>query len=244
MNDFQLTYKQFGERSVLIDWPSKIDIKTLEDIILFKEKLEKSIVKDIIDIKSSYHSMLISYNTTIDNVYDEILKLKAIYLIKNEVNKSAFRQWRIPVCYEGSFALDLEEISLKTKMSKTDIIRLHSEVIYTVFFIGFLPGFLYLGGLNKELNFPRKQTPRLQIEKGAVGIGGNQTGVYPCQSPGGWNIIGNSPINFFDISKTIPCFTKLGDEIKFYPITLKKHKDISALVNAGVYQLESEVICG
>ena len=71
MNDFQLTYKQFGERSVLIDWPSKIDNKTLEDIILFKEKLEKSIVKDIIDIKSSYHSMLISYNTTIDNVYDE-----------------------------------------------------------------------------------------------------------------------------------------------------------------------------
>lgn len=244
MNDFQLTYKQFGERSVLIDWPSKIDIKTLEDIILFKEKLEKSIVKDIIDIKSSYHSMLISYNATIDNVYDEILKLKAIYLIKNEVNKSAFRQWKIPVCYEVDFALDLEEISIKKKLTKQDIISLHSEAIYTVFFIGFLPGFLYLGGLNRELNFPRKQTPRLQIERGAVAIGGNQTGVYPCQSPGGWNIIGNSPINFFDVSKSIPCFAKPGDKIKFYPITLKKHKDITALAKASVYQLESEVLYG
>ncbi|MCH7525421.1 MAG: 5-oxoprolinase subunit PxpB [Bacteroidetes bacterium] len=242
LNDFQLTYKQFGERSILIDWPSKIDIKTLEDIILFKEKLEKLEVKDIIDIKSSYHSMLISYNTTIDNVYDEILKLKAIYLIKNEVNKSAFMQWKIPVCYEGSFALDLEEISLIKKISKQDIIRIHSEAIYTVFFIGFLPGFLYLGGLNKKLCFPRKQTPRLQIERGAVAIGGNQTGVYPSQSPGGWNIIGNSPINFFDVSKTTPCFANITDKIQFYPITLKKHSDITALVNAGVYQLESEVL--
>ena len=105
-----------------------------------------------------------------------------------------------------------------------------------------MPGFLYLGGLNNALNFPRKSTPRLQIHKGAVGIGGNQTGIYPSQSPGGWNIIGNSPIKFFDVSKNRPCFAKSGDKIQFYPITIKKHKDITALVDAGVYQLESEVL--
>jgi len=244
LNDFQLTYKQFGERSVLIDWSSKIDKKILEDIILFKERLEKSSIKELIEVNLAYSSMLISYKTTIDNIYDEISKLKTIYSTQNKIKKLVFRQWKIPVCYEDVFALDLEEISIKKKMSKQDIIRQHSEAIYTVFFIGFLPGFLYLGGLNSAIDFPRKQTPRLQIERGAVAIGGNQTGVYPCQSPGGWNIIGNSPINFFDISNDCPCFSKSGDKIKFYPITLKKHKDISALVKAGVYQLESEVLYG
>ena len=244
MSDFKLTYKQFGERSILVEWPSKIDEKILEDIIFFKEKLENTLLEELIEVKSAYNSMLISYNTAIDNIYNEISALKVLRSTKNSNIKSAFRQWKIPVCYDDKFALDLEEISLKKKISKQDIIKLHSDAIYTVFFIGFLPGFLYLGGLDSTINYPRKATPRLQIEKGAVAIGGNQTGVYPSQSPGGWNIIGNSPINFFDVSKTTPCFENIGDKIQFYPITLKKHSDITALVNAGVYQLESEELYG
>ena len=244
MSDFKLTYKQFGERSILVEWSSKIDEKILEDIVLFKEKLKKSSLKELIEIKLAYNSMLISYYDTIDNIYDEISTLKGIYLLKSEVKKPAFMLWKIPVCYDDEFGLDLEEILVKKKISKQDIIALHSEKIYIVFFIGFLPGFLYLGGLNKALNFPRKATPRLQIEKGAVAIGGNQTGVYPSQSPGGWNIIGNSPIKFFDVSKNTPCFAKSGDKLQFYPITLKEHRDITTLVNAGVYQLEREELYG
>ena len=228
----------------MIAWPSKVDTNTLEDVILFKEKIEKLLVKERVNVKSAYCSMLISYNTTIDNIYDEISTLKDIYSSEISIHLAPSILWRIPVCYDTKFALDLEEISLEKRISKHDIIGLHSGAIYTVFFIGFLPGFLYLGGLKRALYFPRKATPRLEIEKGAVAIGGNQTGIYPCKSPGGWNIIGNSPINFFDISKNIPCFAKSGDKIQFYPITLKKHNDITALVNAGVYQLESEVFNG
>ena len=138
----------------------------------------------------------------------------------------------------------MDEISIKKNLSKQKIIALHAQAIYTVYFIGFLPGFLYLGGLDPALNFPRKQIPRLQIKKGAVGIGGVQTGVYPTQSPGGWNIIGNSPISFFNASNKIPCFAKAGDKIQFYTISLKKHKEITALVKAELFQLESEVLHG
>ncbi len=244
MSNFKLTYKPYGERSILIGWPSKIDEKILEDVILFKEKLEKLLFEVIIDVKSAYNSILISYDDTIDNIYDEILILKGIYSSKNEVKKSVYTLWKIPVCYDDKFAMDLEEISIKNKTSKQDIIALHADTIYTVYFTGFLPGFLYLGGLDSALNFPRKPAPRLQIEKGAVAIGGNQTGIYPSQSPGGWNIIGNSPIKFFDISKNIPCFAKPGDKIQFFPVSLKIHSDITALANAGVYQLESEVLHG
>jgi len=254
LNDFKLTYKQFGECSILVEWPSKIDKKILKDVIFYKDKLENFLIEEIIEIKSAYNSILISYNFTIRNIYNEILALKRIYSSKINSFSNPATLWKIPVCYDDKFALDLEEISLEKRISKQDIIALHSDAIYTVFFIGFLPGFLYLGGLKSALYFPRKATPRLLIEKGAVAIGGNQTGVYPSQSPGGWNVIGNSPINFFDVSNPDspdsyrdmdkPCFANPGDKIQFYPITKKRHSDITTLVDAGVFQLESEVIRG
>ena len=96
-----------------------------------------------------------------------------------------------------SFGIDLDEIAQKKKLSIDEIIELHTTPKYQVFSIGFLPGFLYLGGLDKRLHFDRKSVPRLAVKKGAVGIGGMQTGIYPKTSPGGWHIIGNSPVIFF-----------------------------------------------
>ena len=108
--------------------------------------------------------------------------------------------------------------------------------------MGFLPGFLYLGGLDKKLHIPRKDNPKLNILKGSVAIGGQQTGVYPSNSPGGWYVIGNSPINFFDINKSKICFAKPGDELSFYTITKEEHENISK--NLSSFKLESEVIYG
>ena len=142
------------------------------------------------------------------------------------------------------FGVDLEVISKEKGLTKEQIITLHSASVYTVYFIGFLPGFLYLGGLNEKLHIPRKSTPRLQIKKGSVAIGGNQTGVYPNESPGGWNIIGNTPISFFDVSKDKPCFAKAGDGIVFHSISVKEHADIMTLMHQNTFKLESEVMSG
>ena len=239
---FELTYKPFGERAILVEWPSVIDKNILKDIILFKEKINKNNIKQILDLKSAYNSLLIVYDSEIENFKSEFVTLNKIYKsdILN-VNLES-RLWQIPVCYDVAFGLDLELISKENNISKSDIIKQHSQAIYIVYFIGFLPGFLYLGGLNETLHFSRKSSPRLQIEKGAVAIGENQTGVYPNASPGGWNIIGNSPVNFFDVSKEKLCFAKAGDGIQFYPVSLKEHYDIKVLVDANVYQIESEVL--
>jgi inhibitor of KinA len=244
LSNFKLTYKRFSEQSILVEWPQDISEITLDDVLGFKKAIKKSNAKEVLQINSAYNSILINYTYTIDNFNDEILTLKHIYSAKVNLEKGIFKLWKIPVCYDDEFALDIDLISEAQKCNKTEIIQRHSEVLYTVYFIGFLPGFLYLGGLDERLNFPRKETPRLHIEKGAVAIGGNQTGVYPNESPGGWNVIGNAPVTFFDVSKEIPCFAMAGDKIQFVPITLKQHKDISALAKAGVYQLESEVLDG
>ena len=242
--DFKLTYKPYGERSVLIEWPAVIKENILHDLLHFKDVVLSKNIKQLVEIKHTYNSLLIIYEHINSNFNNKISTLKTLYLTRSNAIKPPSRLWKIPVCYDTSFGLDLEEISIINKIAIKDIITLHTGAIYTVYFIGFLPGFLYLGGLDNRLSISRKPTPRLNIEKGAVAIGGNQTGVYPSQSPGGWQIIGNSPISFFNPKDEIPCFANAGDKIMFYPITMNKHNDIKTLVNAGVYQLKSEAIDG
>ncbi|NJX15571.1 5-oxoprolinase subunit PxpB [Tamlana crocina] len=241
---FKLTYKPYGQHGVLVEWPASIDEATLNDVLWFKSKLNPNATENIVEVRSSYHSLLIIYSQFETGFDNEVLRLKSIYSSEEKSKKLKSTLWHIPVCYDTQFGVDLESISKAKNLSEDEIVNLHSQTIYTVYFIGFLPGFLYLGGLDERLATPRKATPRLQIGKGSVAIGGNQTGVYPSASPGGWNIIGNSPVNFFNIKNETPCFAKAGDHIKFYSIDLKEHQNIKALVNAGVFQIESEVLDG
>ena len=241
---FILQYKRFGERSILIEWPAMIDENILRDIIYFKEQIYKNNLQEIVELKSAYNSLLIIYDSICRNFENDVELLKKLYELMDLKHDIVSKLWKIPVCYDAVFGIDLEAISVEKNLSINEIIMLHSQAIYTVYFTGFLPGFLYLGGLCESLFVPRKTTPRLKVEQGSVAVGGKQTGVYPKESPGGWNIIGNSPISFFDISKEIPCFSKPGDQIIFYPITLKEHENIKILVDAGVYQIKSEVING
>ena len=172
----------------------------------------------------------------------EVLRLVEIYQSLETIETFKRKLWKIPLCYDKRFGIDLEMLSNQKQLEVDEIVEKHSAVRYTVFFVGFLPGFLYLGGMDKTLITPRRATPRLKIEKGSVAIGGAQTGIYPMESPGGWHIIGNCPINFFYISKPEPCFAQAGDSLKFYPISIKEYEDIKALIEAGVYQIESEVL--
>ena len=242
MNHFELTYKPFGEHSILIEWPQIIDEKILIDVLNFKKTISNYYIKEKVYIKIAYNSILISYTSTIKNIYDKISCLKDLYCTEINIIDSSYKLWKIPVCYDDDFGLDLNELSTSKGLSKAEIITLHSATNYLVYFIGFLPGFLYLGGLNKALHFPRRPIPRLKVKEGAVAIGGMQTGIYPSESPGGWNIIGNTPIRFFDVNKVIPCFAKAGDRIQFSPINKEEHARIEQLVNSGSYQMESEVI--
>ena len=125
----------------------------------------------------------------------------------------------IPVCYDSSLAPDLELVAAKVKLSVEAVIKLHSAVTYRVHAIGFAPGFPYLAGLNPKLKLPRLKTPREKVAAGSVGIGGDQTGIYPFATPGGWNIIGQTPVKLFDVKKEPPSLLSGGDEVIFKPIT-------------------------
>ena len=135
--------------------------------------------------------------------------------------------WEIPVCYAAELGEDLNELAKEKQMSVEELIALHTSPTYRIHFFGFLPGFFYLNGLHPLLHAPRKPIPRLSVPSGTVAIGGSQTGIYPRESPGGWHLIGQSPVVLFDPLRSSPLWAKSGDQVKFMPIDLAKFQSWS-----------------
>lgn len=136
------------------------------------------------------------------------------------------KTWQIPVCYDGRFAKDLEHFAHEKNIEVSELIALHSSVVYRIHFFGFLPGFMYLHGLPERLHFPRKAVPDRAVPRGSVAIGGSQTGIYPRESPGGWHIIGQTPISLFEAQRNPPVWASPGDRLKFVPITSTEMEEL------------------
>lgn len=234
----KLKFEALGEQAILITWPEEIGKKTLAEMLSVKNLLHKNNTKVKLEVVNTFNSLLVIYKYSIENIYNEIRHLKKLISATEVNDKSKRNKFKIPVCYEEKFGLDLSEISKQKNRSVEEIISLHTASVYTLYFVGFLPGFLYLGGLDKALEIPRKKTPRLKVEKGAVGIGQKQTGIYPQKSAGGWQIIGNSPIELFDATKENPSPFSPGDEILFQAISLEEHEAIRKKVRENNYELE------
>lgn len=128
----------------------------------------------------------------------------------------------IPVCYGGEFGPDLDDVAERHGVAADDVVRIHAAGDYLVYMVGFMPGFAYLGGLSDEIATPRRRSPRTTVPAGTVGIGGQQTGVYPLESPGGWNLIGRTPLRIFDITRPEPTLLVTGDRVRFRPISLEE----------------------
>lgn len=225
---FNLVFKPYGDKGVLIEWPQKMTPYQLDDLLNLKEHLHQEVLQGV-------SSLL---------VLDEhdVSKLREIYLSLPAQSKRSFYLHTIPVCYDLTFGEDLNQMSTSLGLSVEEIINLHSNGLYTVYSLGFLPGFAYLGGLDKRLHITRKAEPRLKIPKGAVGIGGEQTGIYPQESPGGWQLIGRTPIEMFNPLAKEPCLLNPGDKIKFEKITKTEFNEILSKLKSGNYQLRKEVI--
>lgn len=232
--------KPMGSGAILIDFEPEIKPSTLDRILNISEWLRSNLLKVKVEVINAYSSILVIYHSPIDNIYDHLKEVEA--LVANAPVQKAKEKYlfHIPVCYDEKFAIDMDLFQEEKNLSRDEVVTLHSSPIYTVYFIGFLPGFLYLGGLDTRLAFPRKSKPRQRIEKGAVGIGEKQTGIYPQRSPGGWQIIGNSPAPLFKADKVPPCAVSPGDKVQFYPIDLKTHSQLTEEVRSGRFQYKRE----
>lgn len=243
MSKFNISVRQFGAHAILVEWPNKVEEAILYEILQFIQYLkENHLGEKEWEFVPAYNSLTLICK---DSVLDfDFLKprIKEWYATKGKIEPATRYLWRLPVCYDVKFGLDLEELSEYLGMSINDITTLHSKGSYTVYGIGFLPGFMYLGGVPEPLEVPRKASPRPKVLAGSVGLAGKQTGIYPQDSPGGWNIIGKCPIPMFDLNKENPCFVKVGDKIQFYPISMAEYQLHKIESEVGIYNLEKIVL--
>ncbi|MEL6916235.1 MAG: 5-oxoprolinase subunit PxpB [Bacteroidota bacterium] len=238
MSTYPITVKPFGAHAVLVEWPHKVEEAILGDVLQFCKYLEKRLDKNNWEYIPAYNSLTLIHRKEIID-YVKLKKALKDWYAENENSEPLSKfLWRLPVCYDLDLATDLEEVAHKLKKTVSEVMALHTQQVYTVYGIGFLPGFMYLGGLPMSLEVPRKSTPRLKVDKGSVGLAGKQTGIYPQESPGGWNIIGNCPIPIFNMNKEEPCFVSVGDKIQFYPISRAAYDLHKIEGEVGIYQLE------
>ena len=226
-------YKIFplGDSGLTIDFGNVIDEQINQYVISLFQYLtdhplpyQNEIVSSFSSITVYYHLFNLRKNAEIDTTAYEWMKEKLVKnldcdLQKNSVEEKAIR---IPVCYEKEFATDIEMLAIEKIISIEEIIQLHTSVNYRVYMLGFLPGFAYMGKTDERLNYTRKHQPE-SIKAGSVGIAGRQTGIYPIDSPGGWQIIGRTPIKMFDREKEEITFLKAGDTVQFYSINSEEY---------------------
>ncbi|MBT8142542.1 MAG: 5-oxoprolinase subunit PxpB [Gammaproteobacteria bacterium] len=239
---YELSFKAFGERSILIEWPDGINDKVIDDVSRMRDALTQSLKnsEEIVDVVAAYNSLTIIHRHNLINFPRRVDILKKIYAQAAHSTEQKKYIFTIPVCYHPSLAQDLKFFMQTTGLELAEIIDLHVRPLYRVCFLGFLPGFLYLSGLDKALQLPRKSTPDPHIPKGSVAIGGGQTGIYPHASPGGWHVIGKSPLQFFNASIEPVCFAQGGDYIRFQSIGIEEYNKLVNDIAQDKYQIQSE----
>lgn len=235
----EISFISLSEKAILLSFGNSIDFNTHEQVMHAKQTIEKYPFPGFIETVPAYNSLAVFYrqekiNRTKSSIAESVKdQLIQILTKAGQQNEELFYQTKhiIPVCYDEEFGIDLEELSQQLQLTKEEIIRLHTSVTYKVFMTGFTPGFAYMGILDQQLFTKRKATPRLNIAEGSVAIAGNQTGIYPMSTPGGWNIIGLTALKIFDKENKNPFLLKAGDEVQLVAITKEEFHSLASVSN-------------
>ena len=215
-------FQRASDQSLLIYFGNKISREAHEHIRRLLRLLELEPIAGVRNLHPAYCSVLVNFDA-LKLQHDALEKILKQYLSRLEsIALPAPRQVQIPVCYGGEHGPDLSEVSALHKITPQQVIELHSSATYVVYFLGFVPGFAYLGELPEALVTPRLDTPRRKVPPGSVGIAGNQTGVYPFATPGGWRLLGRTPVSIFQPDRKELSLLSIGDHVRFTPISWEK----------------------
>ncbi len=214
-----------GDRGLLVEFGDEISREINEKVRRMALVVQDDIREGIVEVVPTYRSLLIIYNPLLLPVEDLKERLTRIEEGLQQAPLPEPKLTRIPAVYGGHYGPDLEEVARYHQISPERVIQLHCSKPYLIYMIGFMPGYPYLGELPEELVTPRLKTPRLVVPKGSVAIAQRQTGIYSMESPGGWQILGRTPVELFDPGRNPPALLKMGDLVQFYQISEREFKE-------------------
>jgi len=223
-------YRVVGDRGLLVEFGDAISAEINQRVRVMTAALDKEQPDGIVEVIPTYRSLLIVY----DPLDTDVSRLRTIVEFLNtrldEIDVPSPRLIEVPVAYGNEFGPDIEFVAQTHGLTVDDVIRIHSSATYPIYMIGFTPGFPFLGGLPETLHTPRLETPRRIVPAGSVGIANNQTGIYVVESPGGWRIIGRTPLKLYNPAADEPFVYSIGDMIRFVPIS---REDFDGIAGRG-----------
>lgn len=217
-------FRLAGDRGLLVEFGDAITPEINQTVRAMTFVLETAAVPGVREVIPTYRSVVIVYDplTTAPSLLEP--RILSLYGGLARIEAPPPKESVIPVCYGGEFGPDIAFVAAHNHIGIDDVIRLHSKPRYPIYMLGFSPGFPFLGGLSKKLHTPRLTSPRMRVPAGSVGIANNQTGIYPIASPGGWQLIGRSPVRLFDLERPNPFLLSAGDTLRFESISPDEYR--------------------
>ena len=232
-----------GDQAVVVELGDDISPETNRRVRDLTVAVDAAAIAGVYDLMPTYRSLLIYFDPLATSYSGLLQELETIEKNLNEASLERPHVVRIPTLYGGEHGPDLEFVAQNAGISTDEVVDIHSGADYLIYMMGFSPGFPYLGGLSEKLHTPRLETPRTEIPAGSVGIAESQTGVYPVASPGGWRLIGRTPVKMFDQEKEPPSLLAAGDYIRFVPLAdEEEYLDIQSRVESGDYVVSRELV--
>ncbi|WP_339229779.1 5-oxoprolinase subunit PxpB [Aeribacillus sp. FSL K6-2833] len=233
----EFSIQPLGDTGIIIQFGTEISEAIYQQIRQYVYRLEQIRIEGIVEWVPAYTTLAVFYRPNIIS-YDELSQ--KLLKIGEKIESMPVPDpivIEIPTLYGKEAGPDIQFVAETNGLSEEEVVKIHSSSDYLIYMIGFVPGFPYLGGMDKRIAAPRKKTPRSRIPAGSIGIAGEQTGIYPLETPGGWQIIGRTPVKLYDPQKQDPTLLKAGDYIRFVPITEREYEKIEQQVLKGSYKV-------
>lgn len=232
----EVRYLPSGDCAICVEFGNEISPEINAKIRAFKIALEKENIDGIVETVPTYRSLLVVYRPEVILFKELKEKFDGIMGAMGNIQIPPPTVIEIPVLYGGEMGPDLENVAAHNHKTIDEVIEIHTSEEYLIYMLGFIAGFPYLGGMSKEIATPRLKSPRVKIEGGSVGIAGEQTGIYPVASPGGWQLIGRTPLKLYDAEREKPVLLEAGQYIKFRSVTQEEYEEIEKQVEENTYQ--------
>jgi inhibitor of KinA len=215
-----------GDSTIVVEFEARIDPLVNERVIRLADRIRAAKLVGVRDVVPTFRSVAVHFDPLRTPFEELILRLEQGTEVDDHPEPADRAPLSVPVCYGGEFGPDLEHVAAHARLTPDEVIERHASTTYRVFMLGFLPGFAYMGLVDHRIAAPRHSTPRLRVARGSVGIAGRQTGVYSAETPGGWQILGRTPIRTFDLGRPSPFFFSAGDRVRFIPISVPEYEKL------------------